>query len=136
MAKERAEKVVLEAEKFRADVTAPQGKIPSEITEDIKLRQLLDNDDDFFHVTCHVDVNLKNKIRNGEFVELEKLLPKERGSLTVGGAPEDLDLRSFIQAIARGGSTYLGPGIEQKDRKIKSIRHWEQAFPRLCSYLY
>ena len=31
-------------------------------------------DDEFFYLTCHVDPNLKCKIGNGEFVDLEKLL--------------------------------------------------------------
>ena len=34
-------------------------------------------DDDFFHLTCHIDSPLKNKIENGEFVDLDKLLPKD-----------------------------------------------------------
>ena len=110
-------------------MAAPKGKIPSEITEEIGIKCLLDNDDDFFHVTCHVDSAL-----NGEFVELEKLLPKEHGSITLGGS-EDLDFRSFIQAIARGGSTYLGPGMEHKDRKSNGIRRWEQAF-RVYAAIY
>ena len=141
MAKDRADKIVLEAEKFRGDIAAPQGKtplqnVPSEITEEIRLKRLLDNDDDFFHVTCHVDGTLKNKIRNGEFVELEKLLPKERGSMTVGSGVEDMDFKSFIQMIARGGNTYLGPSFDQnKEKKILSVRRWEQAF-RVYAAIY
>ena len=36
------------------------------------------DDDDFFHVSCHVDSVLKGKIQRGEFVEPEKLLPQNR----------------------------------------------------------
>ena len=134
--KERAEKIILDAEKFRADIAAPKGKlIMDEITEDIRIKRLLDNDDDFFHVTCHVDNSLKSKIRNGEFVELEKLLPKERGLVTLGGSGEELDFRSFIEAIARGGNTYLGPGLDHRDKKINSIHRWEQAF-RVYAAIY
>ena len=32
----------------------------------------------FFHVTCHVEPALKSKIQNGEFIELEKLLPRNK----------------------------------------------------------
>ena len=39
---------------------------------------LLDNDDDFFHVTCHIELGLKENIECGEFVESERLLPKSR----------------------------------------------------------
>ena len=35
------------------------------------------SDDDFFHLTCHIDQSLKKKIENGEFVDLDKLLPKD-----------------------------------------------------------
>ena len=72
-------------------MAAPKGKSivsnsnPSElefhtVTEEIKLRRLLDTDDDFFHVTCHVDPQLKERIEAGQFIELEKLLPKDHGS--------------------------------------------------------
>ena len=36
------------------------------------------SDDDFFHLTCHIDPSLIHKIEKGEFVELEKLLPKDK----------------------------------------------------------
>ena len=31
-------------------------------------------DDDFFHLTCHIDANLKTKIEKGQYVDLDKLL--------------------------------------------------------------
>ena len=37
------------------------------------------SDDDFFHLICHVDPALKTKIENGEYVDLDKLLPRDRG---------------------------------------------------------
>ena len=51
-AKEEAAQIILNAEQFKALINEPQVK-PS----------LTDNglsDDDFFHVTCHVDTNLEN----------------------------------------------------------------------------
>ena len=36
------------------------------------------SDDDFFHITCHLEPTMIHKIENGEFVELEKLLPKDK----------------------------------------------------------
>ena len=33
-------------------------------------------DDDFFHLTCHIDANLTAKIERGEYVDLKKMLPK------------------------------------------------------------
>ena len=45
------------------------------------------SNDDFFHLTCHIEPNLIHKIEKGEFVELEKLLPKDR--LGGSGRSED-----------------------------------------------
>ena len=36
------------------------------------------SDDDFFHLTCFIEPSLIHKIEKGEFVELDKLLPKDR----------------------------------------------------------
>ena len=76
------------------------------------------SDDDFFHLTCHIEPSLIHKIENGEFVELEKLLPKER----LGGKTEE----GRLEWVHRDGGTYLVPAL--KDSKIGSFRRWEQAF--------
>ena len=34
-------------------------------------------DNEFFHITCHIELGLKQKIERGEFVELERLLPRD-----------------------------------------------------------
>ena len=47
----------------------------------ISKAQNMDDDDEFFHVTCHIDEGLRSKKAKGEFVGLEKLLPKDRASL-------------------------------------------------------
>ena len=60
-----ADRAVIEVERFKASVAPPKGMID-------------DNDDDFFHVTCHVDANIIQKIEKGEFVDLDKLLPKDK----------------------------------------------------------
>ena len=36
------------------------------------------SNEDFFQLMCHVDASLRSKIENGEFVDLEKLLPKDK----------------------------------------------------------
>ena len=90
----------------------------------------------FFHVTCHVDNLLKEKIRNGEFVELEKLLPRDRGSLVMNNSGEDFDFKTFLQAITQNNNTYLGPPhMDNRERKINTIRRWEQAF-RVYAAIY
>ena len=76
------------------------------------------SDDDFFHLTCHIEPNLIHKIEKGEFVELEKLLPKDK----LGGSKDD----NRLEWVQRDGCTFLVPA--QRDGKIGSFRRWEQAF--------
>ena len=95
--------------------------------QQMKLARMFDDDDEFFHITCHIDETLKTKIRNGEFVELEKLLQK----------PTSLTYReeaSRLQLINKEGASYLVPAID-KSTKIDGIRKWEQAF-RTYSAIY
>ena len=136
---DRADKIILEAKKFRANIAALKGTVSDAsefdfhtVTEEIKLRHLLDNDDDFFHVTCHVDPQLKEKIEAGQFVELEKLLPREGGSSLF--SHNDTTFNDMLQVITKGGNTYLG-APQERDCKINSVRHWEQAF-RVYAAIY
>ena len=80
------------------------------------------SDDDFFHLTCHIEPSLIHKIEKGEFVELEKLLPKDRTSFGKGGGTDE----NRLEWVQRDGSTYLVAA--GKDNKITGIRRWEQAF--------
>ena len=74
-ATQRADKALLEAEKYRANIAQPGKQLPLEFIQDIGAGV---SDDDFFHLTCHIDPNLIHKIEKGEFIELEKLLPKDK----------------------------------------------------------
>ena len=76
------------------------------------------SEDDFFHLTCHIDPTLIHKIEKGEFVELEKLLPKDR----LGGKNDE----GRMEWVHREGGMFLVPA--QRDNKIASFRRWEQAF--------
>ena len=52
--------------------------IPGYQREELRhLRYLDSEDDDFFHITCHIDKALREKIERGDFVELEKLIQKK-----------------------------------------------------------
>ena len=59
-----------------------------------------------------------HKIEKGEFVKLEKLLPKDK----IGNRPDE----GRMEWVHRDGGTFLVP--TQKDAKITSFRRWEQAF--------
>ena len=74
-------RLVLDAEKFKASVEQPKGintfNEAFDLNE-IKCWIMQSEDDEFFHLTCHIDSALRVKIQNGEFMDLTKLLPKNR----------------------------------------------------------
>ena len=101
--KEGADKVILQAEQFKANITAPpKGNEFTPI--------LVENDDDFFHITCHVEHNLKEKIERGDFVDLEKLLPKERCSSD----------EKRMELVSRNGMTYFAP-VQDRAARITGL---------------
>ena len=82
-ARSKMDRAVLEAEKFRASMTAPNPGRCEQSQIMVNTVGIPDigagvSDDDFFHLTCHIDPSLFHKIEKGEFVELEKLLPKDK----------------------------------------------------------
>ena len=68
---------------------------------------------------------IRDKIKRGEFVELEKLLPKERN--------EVMKNEGRVNLVNRDGQTYFVP--HQKESKISGVRKWEQAF-RVYAAIY
>ena len=108
---------VVQAKKYRVVVQKPAGTFPN-------APQLLfsGEDDEFFHLTCHIEWSMKVKIERGKFIELEKLLPKGR----------NMSQRFFeenkMQLVNRDGFSYWVP--MERD-KIGSFRRWEQAFLNL-----
>ena len=144
---------MIEAEKFRAKITEPTGTIadpletelndlvnnPEEITLGLNVNKqplqavagqpmregLLD--DDFLHLTCHIDLSLHNKIERGDFVDLEKLLPKDRFHKKFAD-------EARLEWVHRDGSTFLVPATD-KDVKITNVQRWEQAF-RVYATIY
>ena len=67
-ARDRAHKVILEAEQYKVTVEQPKGKMNEGIT-----------DDEFFHLTCHLDPALKLKIEKGEFIVRETFAKGSHG---------------------------------------------------------
>ena len=140
IARQKADKLVLDAERFKATVNTPPGEqmfyqAPQPLhnmtgmgqaynTVEIE-RNLALNDDDFFHVTCHVDASLRNKIERGEYVDLERLLPKQKKSMGF----ED----NRMNLIHKDGQVYVVP--MSSNNRISGIRKWEQAF-RIYAAIY
>ena len=144
-ARNRTDRAVLEAEKFRANIANPDpgmeyfhniqsdtrsgdkfhkgvpvpkgGQQSGQAINAVSIPQIGEgvSDDDFFHLTCHIDPTLIHKIENGEFVELEKLIPKEK----VYKNDEN-----HLEWVQRDGGTFLVPA--QCDSKISSFRRWNK----------
>ena len=83
-------------------------------------------DEDFFQLMCHVEPSLRTKIENGEFVDLEKLLPKDKRSFY---KPDE----DRLEWVFKDGGTFLAPA--GKDNKITGIHKWDQAF-RVYAIIY
>ena len=142
-AREVADRAILEAERFKARIQQPnrgkdnvstnlpqvspinmnnQTKSPKkyQLDELRAMRYLENEDDEFFHTTCHIDDTLREKIEKGKFVELEKLLQKK--FLQYHNKDE-----SRMQLINKDGYSYFVPTID-RDCRIDGIKKWEQAF--------
>ena len=113
----RADEMVLDAEKYRAIIESrPPGRHYTE-----------SSDDDFFHLTCHIDQSVKDKICRGEFVELERLIQKDRFKRPSGGGDK-------LELVHRDGSTFF-QASNMNENKITNVRKWEQAF-RIYAAIY
>ena len=117
-ASSRAHRSILEVEKFKALIAEPTG---NNLTTGTDVSSKL-TDDDFFHTLCHVEEGLVNKIEAGQYVDLEKLLPKDK--------TKRFGDETRLEWVHRDGGTFLVPA-QEKDNKINGVRHWEQAF---CVY--
>ena len=95
------------------------------------LSQLLDNDDDFFHVTCHVDKTMKEKIEKGEYVDLERLIPHSRNQ------QRKFSDENRIELFQKGGETFVVPSTPtvERDGWVSSLKRWDQAF-RVYAAIY
>ena len=121
-----ADKVLLDAEQFKAKLQRPKGKS----FDFDKFIQNLDDDDEFFHVTCHIDPNMRLKIARGEFIELEKLLPRDK-TRSGGHLPSNQD-ESRVELVSSGGHMYFKP---VRECQINGLHKWEQAF-RVYAAIY
>ena len=130
-AHKRMENALIESEKFRAEVETPPGTnfintSPPLLNVEVEPRCVIGNgltDDDFFHLTCHIDTSLKRKIENGEYVDLDKLIQKESN---IFNPRSNMTNETKLEWVQSEGSTYLVPA--KNTSKINCFRCWEQAF--------
>ena len=120
-----AEAEIVNAENNKARLQPPTGNM----FNIERLIHNLDDDDEFFYVTCHIDSNIKEKIGRGEFINLECLLPKDKTGAGGNIAPHE---DSRVEIVSRNGHTYFKP---VKENQITGLRHWEQAF-RVYAAIY
>ena len=131
VAQRRTEQAILEAEKFKALVADPPGESSlfpiqqGKFNNMTRVTQSGLSDDDFFHLTCHVDAAILTKIEKGDFVDLEKLVPKDRKRKSD---------ENHLEWIQTEGNTFLAP-VNDRLNKITSYRKWEQAF-RVYATIY
>ena len=121
-AKEQADKAIVQAEQFKASIIPPRGK---EVDEIDRSRIIFDDDDDFFHTTCHIDETIEEKAYKGKFVELPKLLQK----------PEHLSVDSNEMTLVYKDGFARWEKPSDKDTKITNVKKWEKAF-RIYAQLY
>ena len=86
----------------------------------------------FFHLTCHIDAGLQAKIENGQFVDLDKLLPKDRLSCFNSRSICTGEENKF-EWVQRDGGTFLM--LAKRSSHITGFRKWEQAF-RVYATIY
>ena len=128
-AREVMDRVLLDAERFKATLVAPKGMLPIQIDSHVELLRKLDNDNDFFHVSCHIDPLIRSKIEKGEFVDLDKLLPRPKSA---GGQSMDSSTQR-VELMMKDGHSFFGtPSYENR---INGVRKWDQAF-RIYATIY
>ena len=137
-AKKVADEMIINAEQFKAvivpktgkDLLLPRTSEPNQqqevdqvgvIIDSLKKQMVYDTDcdDEFFHIMCHIDPALRMKIEKGDFVDLERLLPKNRSQMF----KEDNAMQFYYN---EGGEPYWAPA--RKETCISNVHKWEQAF--------
>ena len=113
------ERMITDAEWSRANIFKPPGG-NEVLLKSFHTKMISEMDDDFFHYSAHIDNTLVQKIEKGEYVDLAKLLPKEKLLFHDGR----------MRMIQKEGSTFLEalPVTEKDPSMITSLRKWEQAF--------
>ena len=122
------EELIKGADESKAALPPPRGEF-NDYNQLNRIARLLNEDDDFFHITCHIDSALKQKIERGEYIDLERLLPKDKGG---SGGYMETEGDSRVELVSQGGHTYFKP---VKDNQIHGLRKWEQAF-RVYAAIY
>ena len=135
LADTHAADMLVQADQYKPIVQKPKGMLNNPVQEvsivnvnDVvnTVSNTMNEDDEFFHLMCHVDKSLRTKIQNGEYVELEKLLPRGR-AFSQCFADENR-----MQLVNRKGGSYWVPAEKEK---VNTLKKWDQAF-RVYASIY
>ena len=109
---------ILEAEKYKANIEIPKGK--SDFCDQVETaHRISDDDDEFLHLTCHVDAAVIEKVETKQFVELDPFYPKNDSS----HYRDD----NRLDMVNRAGQVYWVPHVDRR-QKIYNLHTWDQAF--------
>ena len=119
---EKAERLIWEAEQAKIHMFRVQGRGQNDDNINKGLNVLVRDtsvvDDDYLLVASHVDEGIQRSIGKGEYVDFNKLLPKDR---VVSSVEEQR-----LQMVSKNGQTYFVPA--DRDNNILNFGKWEQAF--------
>ena len=87
--------------------------------------KVMDVDQNYIMVGAHIDANLQERIKLGEYVDFARLLPRDRGTTD----------EHKMELVYKGGQTYFVPASERDASGITNFHKWEQAF-RVFSNVY
>ena len=108
---QHVEDIVKATEKARAQMYPVPGKV-----ENISIAKI---DEDYQMVDVHLDDVIHKRICNFEFIDLSKLLQRNKGF-------KDNDQRMKI--ASRNGYTFLSPISEHEAIQVNTYNKWEKAF--------
>ena len=100
--------MVRDAELHKGKVFKLPDKLPGEMSQ-------AEIDDEFVLESSHLDNATIEKIEKGQFVDLHKLLPKEKILYDEGK----------LQPLTKEGSTYFAPTTEKDTPLINNFKRWE-----------
>ena len=83
-------------------------------------------DEDYLIVTAHVDESMERRIRNGDYIDFARLIPRDR---------VQMQQDNRIELINMNGHLSCTPVLDNVVGNISSFARWEQAF-RVYSNIY
>ena len=127
----RANQAIREAEAAKIRMLATPGKQCYDAGEDCfqggtAIQHSSIVDECYVSVGAHVDSNLSDKIKRGEYVDFVKLLPRDR----LSAVQEDK-----LELVYKNGQMFFIPARDKDIIGITNFHCWEQAF-RIFSNIY